>query len=491
MTKKPVISRRNFLQLSAMATAGATLVACASPTPTAAPVTQSEETPSAQAEATQAPATEAPQAEQTVTTISFMGWGGTEEDEGVRAAIAQFEKETPNIKVDWLHTPDNYAEKLLANIAAGSPPDTGFCSADVYKQWIMNDLLVDITDNYKADAVIGVEGYFVEPQESQRCDYNGKRYGFGSCWVNDHVFYNADIFEQEGIEPPSNDPDEAWDWSKFLEVSRALTIDENGKHPGENGFDKDNIQRYGVQIPWWYAHMTAFVESAGEHFFDPDSGLLGIDTPKAMDAIQKYADLHLTENVAPIDSYLDQLGMSAAQMLESGRLAMAVDGSWSLASLTKINATLGTAVLPMHEKPASFLGGHFHTIYKGTKKIEAAYKWLRFLATEFYQLQFCKIGLWLPSQTALTTTEGMKKWVTTRVAPGNGVHPQGFETLATKYVAQSGFPMYETPGFVEAFNNVISPAFDSINLGDAKAEDVLPEVTQQANEIIQKTLEQA
>ena len=36
------------------------------------------------------------------------------------AAIRTFEGAEPNIKVTWLHTPDNYGEKLLAILAAGN-----------------------------------------------------------------------------------------------------------------------------------------------------------------------------------------------------------------------------------------------------------------------------------------------------------------------------------------------------------------------------------
>jgi ABC-type glycerol-3-phosphate transport system substrate-binding protein len=33
------------------------------------------------------------------------------------------------------------------------------------------------------------------------------------------IYYNADIFAQEGIEPPSNDPELAWTWDRFVEVA--------------------------------------------------------------------------------------------------------------------------------------------------------------------------------------------------------------------------------------------------------------------------------
>src|SRR5690606_5266105 len=124
--------------------------------------------------------------------------------------IAQFESEQDAVKVTWLHTPENYLEKLLTDIAAGTPPDTAFVGGGDYRTFIRDGLLLDITDKLSADPLVGAENYFIEPQERDRCTQDGKWYGIGSCWVAPHIYYNADIFAEEGIEPPSNDPEQAW-----------------------------------------------------------------------------------------------------------------------------------------------------------------------------------------------------------------------------------------------------------------------------------------
>ena len=85
------LSRRDFLRASAGFTGLAFLAACA---PAAAPASTGDAA---------APSVEA-------ATITFMGWGAIEEDEGVKAAIKQFESEQNAVKVTWLHTPENYLE---------------------------------------------------------------------------------------------------------------------------------------------------------------------------------------------------------------------------------------------------------------------------------------------------------------------------------------------------------------------------------------------
>jgi multiple sugar transport system substrate-binding protein len=427
------------------------------------------------------PATPAPK--ETVE-ITFMGWGATEEDTGVRSAITVFQGAEPNIKVTWLHTPENYAQKMLAMVAAGTPPDTAFVGSGDYTTYCRDGLLLDITDMLKADPVVGAPGYFIEPQETDRCAYKGRWYGIGSCWVAPHIYYNADIFEEAGIEPPSNDPDEAWEWDHFLEVCGQLTVDVNGKHPGESGFDVDNVDRWAVQWPTWSIPLHSAIQSNGGKWIDPATGLLVIDQPEATEALQAVADLMLVQQVMPQNTAFQALGMSNTQMLENGKLAMAVDGSWALAWICKIQATLGTAVLPKLKVPATDMQAHIHCGFSGSKHPEAAWRWVRFLATEYYQLQFLRMGLWLPSQTALMTEEGLAKWMTLRTAPDKGVHPEGYELIVTEYVPKYGKVLYMPPGYAQA-DSIITPALDAVWIGDKTAEQAMKEAVPEANAILQ------
>jgi multiple sugar transport system substrate-binding protein len=456
------LSRRNFLRATAGVAGMAALVACAAPT--AAPAGGSEGG-AASAE---------------VVEITFMGWGGTEEDEGVRAAIDVFQQEEPGISVTWLHTPDNYGEKFLANIAAGNPPDTAFIGGDIYRTFVKDGLLMDITDQIQADETVGADNYFIEPQETERCSQDGKWYGIGSCWVAPHIYYNADVFAEAGIEPPSNDPAAAWSWEQFVETAKQLTIDGNGNHPGDSGFDPENIARHGVHWPTWWVPLHSIIASNDGLWIDPETGLLSIDQPAATQAIQALADLVLVHQVMPQATAMEALGMSNTQMLENGKLAMAIDGSWALAWMHKISATLGTAALPGLKQPATNMQAHLHSALAGSEHPQEAWRWVRFLSTPFYQTQFCKIGLWLPSQSGLMTEEGLNSWVT------EGVHPEGYTQIATDFVTNYGHVLYQPPGWNEAAA-IITPALDAVWIGDQSAEAAMAEAVPQANEILQRS----
>jgi multiple sugar transport system substrate-binding protein len=468
MTEKSArsgMSRRNFLRASAGMAGLAALVACA---------------PAGQAPASgdqEGGGTEAAE-------ISFMGWGGPGEDEGVRAAIEVFEEETPGITVTWLHTPENYQEKFLANVAAGTPPDTAFIGSGDFGTYVRDGLLLDITDQLELDPLLGAEDYFIEPQEHDRCTFGDRWYGIGSCWVAPHIYYNAATFEEAGVEPPSNDPDEAWTWEQFVEAAKALTTDANGNHPGDSGFDVDNVEQWGVHwsLPagtGGFTTLIAAVLSNGNDYLDPETYLLVMDEPEGAQAVQNLADLMLVHQVMPQSTAMESLGMTNTQMLDTGRLAMAIDGSWALDWMKLIDAPLGTGVLPKMDSQADHMQAHLHSALAASKNPDAAWQWVRFLSTPFYQLQFCRTGLWLPSQTALTNEEGLSEWIS------DDVHPTDYAKIVTEYLPRFGKSIYLPAGWPQA-DSILGPTMDAIWIGDMTAADALAQAVPEANAILEE-----
>jgi multiple sugar transport system substrate-binding protein len=190
--------------------------------------------------------------------------------------------------------------------------------------------------------------------------------------------------------------------------------------------------------------------------------------------VQRIADLMLVHQVMPQSVVMEGLGMTNTQMLETGKLAMAVDGSWALDWMKLIQATLGTSVLPKMKEPATNMQAHLHSALAATSQPDASWEWVRFLSTPFYQTQFCRTGLWLPSQTALMTEEGLQTWIT------EGVHPADYQKIVTEYLPNYGHVLYQPPGWPQA-DAVITPALQAIWIGDMTAEEALTTAVPEAN----------
>ncbi len=422
---------------------------------------------------------------QNAVNISFGGWGGVAEDEGVRAAIEVFMEENPGIAVDWRHIPDagEFGRVLLTDLAAGTQPDTAFILADQYETLRQNGILLDITDRIKNDPLLGQENYFLEPQESLRCaDADGRWHGIGSTWVAPHLYYNAEAFEEAGIEPPGFQDDQIWDWDTFVDVCKQLTMDSEGRHPDDAGFDSDDIQQYAVDWPMWWIPIASAVHSNGGELFT-EEGLVGLDSPEAIEAMQRLADLVYVHHVAPRSATLTDLGMNNTQMIESKRLAMAVDGSWALSWMNPslLSVPMGTGALPKMARPAAVMQAHFHSVLARTDHPEEAWQWVRFLATPFYQQHFAKIGLWIPNQSAMLTPEGLEGWIT------EGIHPENYAEFAIDYLPAHGVAVKLPAGWIEAQNDYIVPAFEALAAGEAAA-DVFPDAVSAANDVLRSAM---
>jgi multiple sugar transport system substrate-binding protein len=413
-------------------------------------------------------------------TITFAGWGQVAEQEGVLAAIEAFKQENPNINVEWQHTPDtDFTTVFLSNLAAGTPPDTSFISSDAYETFRQQGILLDITDQLTSDPLLGQPDYFLPQEASRSADANGRWHGIGSTWVAPHLYYNAALLDEAGITPPGFKDDEIWDWDTFVENAKQLTKDANGRHPDDAGFDPDNIVQWGVQYSLVPnpTYLTAAVYSNGGQFINENGS--GLDSPEAMEALQNLADLIHVHHVAPSSTALSSLGMDNTQMLDSGRLALAVDGSWALSWInpSTLSIPMGVGALPKMAQAATYMQAHFHGALASTQHPDEAWQWLRFLATPFYTNQFMKIGLWLPSQTAQTTEEGLAEWLT------EGIHPANYREFVSEYLPKYGVATRIPAGYVEANANFITPAYQAISNG-TPVEEVMPEAVRQANEII-------
>ena len=171
--------------------------------------------------------------------------------------------------------------------------------------------------------------------------------------------------------------------------------------------------------------------------------------------------------------------MNNTQMIDSGRLAMGIDGSWALAWMnpSAMQSPMGTGAMPSMGTPASILTAHFHCVIASTQHPDEAWQWIRFLATPFYQQHFAKIGLWLPNQTAMLTEEGLKGWIT------EGIHPDNYTDLVTSYLPNHGVAMRLPVGLTEAEANFLNPAWEALAAGEP-VEETFVTAVQQANDVI-------
>ena len=316
------------------------------------------------------PATPAPDKE---VTLSFMGWEASPlETESVKQGIAAFQEQYPHIKVEY--TPGlagaEYSAKLLTMFAGNAAPDVFFCGDSDYRTFASKGVLYDITDKF--DATFPVDDFIDSSKTIMNID--GKYFGISSCTVSPILYYNKAIFDKAGIAYPSSDPDEAMTWEEYRALSLQLTI--------KNGDKTEQYGTYGLES--WL--MTPMLYSNNASLFDKDFTKTTVNTPEAAEVFDAIRDLRIVDGSAPDATTLENIGMSAAQMLQTGKVATLVDGSWALQQLATLDFEVGMAPLPKFDNALTTGSAHLHSIWADTPHPDETWEFLKFLMSPESQL---------------------------------------------------------------------------------------------------------
>ncbi|HLV10667.1 MAG TPA: extracellular solute-binding protein, partial [Halanaerobiales bacterium] len=121
--------------------------------------------------------------------------------------------------------------------------------------------------------------------------------------------------------------------------------------------------------------------------------------------------------VCPTATNLEQTGMSAAQMLQTGRIAMLVDGSWAIQELATMGFPLGIAVMPKFKELVTIGQAHLHSAWEKTDHPEEAWKLVKYLSSREYQTNLIREGLWLPNRMDMYEDENIDDWFNPEVYP--------------------------------------------------------------------------
>jgi multiple sugar transport system substrate-binding protein len=219
----------------------------------------------------------------------------------------------------------------------------------------------------------------------QEWTYNGKVYGLPKDWDTIAILYNKQIFQKAGLPAPTNLTWNPTDGGTFLQLAQKLTVDSNGKHPTDPGFDASHISQYGFvsdnnpQELYWN-----FIAMNGGSFLDKPFGQnFQFNQPPAAQAMQFLVDLITKYHVSPSAAQTNPNPSIAFQLLEGGHAAMVTGGSWELTSVSQqMNQPWGVAQLPAGPNGVmSVFNGLTDAIYAKTQHPKEAWELEQWLAS--------------------------------------------------------------------------------------------------------------
>jgi multiple sugar transport system substrate-binding protein len=213
-------------------------------------------------------------------------------------------------------------EKVIVQSVAGVGPDL-FDSYSVFQSsaFIKAGIAWDITDRLR-EAGIDVANDVWKAMDPYLV-HDGRIYGFPRNVAADAVFYNKDLFEQNGIPAPKA----RLGSDEFLELARKLTVRDSA----------GRIKHFGFIFGWH--NWASLVNQWGGRIYSPDGTRCEIDCPESVAALQYLQDLSWKHNVMPTPQQETAMatsggwGSGTITWFGGGRAAMASGGRWWLCLL--------------------------------------------------------------------------------------------------------------------------------------------------------------
>jgi multiple sugar transport system substrate-binding protein len=397
--------------------------------------------------------------------LHFTYWGSDVERAAVEQTVRAFEIANPGIRVWAEHIDDaEYINRLSAMFAAGEPPDIGYLFETHAALWASGGRVLDMTDVVNNDPKLAERlpqtYYYYAPNQT---------IGTSTASETTVMFYNKDLFDQAGLPYPPSDPNHAWTWPEFLAAARRLTTDSAGLHPGDPGFNPEQVNVYGVTVTqdWWSYYP--FIYSNGGQIVNEDGTRLLLDSPEALEAVQALRDLIWVEHVAPTPMALRQLPLPKV-LIQTGQLGMVIDAQWKLIDYAAMDGlNFGLAVLPKMKEPKTMILGSPTVIFAGTKHLDAAIQFYKYHNDPQVVDLFAR-GLWMPLDLAYyTDPELIADWL------DNPAHPPEARGVLVDYTlcCVVRAPHYYVKNFGQIADEAIQPAMDRVWWNMASAADAM------------------
>lgn len=288
------------------------------------------------------------------------------------------------------------APKELVQGASGMGGDLLDVYQNQMEMYQATGMLADLTDDAKA------RGYDVGKTYAQVAPYlqiGGRQFGFPRnvdvtmCWIN------VDTFARYRIPlPPAR-----WTWDEFEALGKKFVAAANPPGTRQRVFFLNRVEAGVVR------------RGIGFTTFNETQTRCTLDDPRnaeVLKAIYRWTiDLRLMPTAQEQDAIAtDMTGWdSSFSLFASGRFAMLYEGLWALIRLRELGNFKLAATEPFHAGfPNTQIGSGAVAVYAGSKHLEAARDFIRFLTSEPFNVLIAKSGDSLPPLPSYTATEAYR-----------------------------------------------------------------------------------
>jgi ABC-type glycerol-3-phosphate transport system substrate-binding protein len=346
------LSRRRFLESSAVAgaaAAGAASIvpraAMAQATPGAAPVALGE----ASGELTE------------------WGFGIQETNPLARARVLAFQEAYPDVNLNIVETFDE--QTLLTAAASDTLPDVIWLGRWETASWASRGVLAPLTEYIERD---GYDTSMFYDWALEEATWEGELYGIPGGADVRALYLNLDQLNEAGVDGKALDTS---DWSQFGEIGSQMVVR-----------DGDVIERWGFDPKWTNFWLWGY--GNGGRFMDDSGAEATFNQPELVEALDWMVQAFETQG-----GWNDYQAFSSTwqgdEQFARGEVAMTLYEQWMLSSaVATISPDLNFAILPVRENGSgpdgpttTYSGGNGWYITSGAQNPDAGWEFIKFLHT--------------------------------------------------------------------------------------------------------------
>lgn len=299
--------------------------------------------------------------------ITFTWWGSETRHKGYIAAIELFEKENPNIDVEYEFSAwDDYWKKLATKAAAGELPDVVQMGETYFGEYGKKNLLLDITSDTKKGGTIDTADIPESIVDSGKID--DKIYAVAPTMTAMSTLYNSDMLKNAGVE---------LDWNNYSYEDYVKACQQIKAKTGNYGT---------IDVVDNYALMQYYFRTKGEDLYKfgkDGKPEVGFKKATAIEFFQSIYDMakdktiptaEVASNVKSFDENPFATGQVGFYQIWQSQFT-----SYTNAASDGVNISLGLPYGAVKTGALSYRPTFYYSVARTTKHKEASEKLVDFL----------------------------------------------------------------------------------------------------------------
>ena len=448
MKEQNALNRRQFLKLAGLTAGAVALASCTAPIAPSAP---------GQSAADAGTAAEG-------VTLRYRTWHAPAQSAGDAAWYEWLSDNYTAATIEYENVPfgAEYIQKVLADSAAGTPPDLLHSSIIWAREFYDRDVLLDLDDYIANVPELAPDQFYGEATNTYRSK-DGNYYGVPWEGPDAEILaVNSTLLEAAGFDPQGAD---LQTWDDLIEMAQALTVR-----------DGDEVTQAGYLVPNFreIQYFNSLLTSNGGAMHDEAISQATFNNEQGLQVLQLELDLMNEYNVSfPISP-----DRQDEQLFMQGNAAIIHAGTWSTAQFQDQMAEefeYWFVIIPQGPQGSGRAGTTWSNMFvlpKGTPNPDAAWDLLQYCTTPPVVVTRFEISTRTTPHKAIFESE---KWTEVlQTAPQK-------EVMIAAAEAGGVYPFF--PFFTEA-NDAIGIELEQVVTSGKDPQEALNEAERKVNEVI-------